>query len=63
MSKKSIKLEMKNEMLQWTLQKHKGSQETATSNYMTIKWTTQKIWTILRKVQSPKNEPGRNIKY
>ena len=40
MSKKSIKLEMKNEMLQWTLQKHKGSQETATSNYMTIKWTT-----------------------
>ena len=37
---KSIKLEMKKEKLQLTLQKYKGLRETTMSNYMPIKWTT-----------------------
>ena len=36
---------MKKEKLQLTLQKYKGSQETALSNYVPIKWTTWKKWT------------------
>ena len=36
---------MKMEKLQLTPQKYKGPLETATSNYMPIKWTTQKKWT------------------
>ena len=42
---KSTKLEMKKERLQQTIQKYKGSEETITSNYMPIKWTTWKKWT------------------
>ena len=41
----SIKLEMKKEKLQMTLQKYKGSKETTTCNYMPIKWITWKKWT------------------
>ena len=37
---KSIKLEIKMEKLQKTPQKYKGSQETTTNNFMSIKWTT-----------------------
>ena len=33
------------------------------SNYMPIKWTTYKKLKILRKLQSPKTEPGRNRKH
>ena len=42
---KSIKLEMKKEKLQQTMQKYKGSYEITTSNYMPIKWTIWKKWT------------------
>ena len=45
--------------LQLTPQKYKAT----TSNYMPIKWTTQKNWTESTKVQPIKNEPGRNRKY
>ena len=38
---KSIKLEIKKERLQQTMQKHKDY-ETTTDNYMQIKWITQK---------------------
>ena len=37
---KSIKLEMKKERLQHTMQKYKGLQETIMNNYMSIKWVT-----------------------
>ena len=36
---------MKKEKLQRKPQKYKASQETTTSNYMPIKWTTWKKWT------------------
>ena len=45
---KSIKLDMKKK-LQQTSQKYKGSQETTTSTYMPIKWTTKKKWTNYQK--------------
>ena len=35
---------MKNEKLQWTSQKYKGSYETTTCNYMLIKQKAQKKW-------------------
>ena len=41
----SIKLEMKMERSQQTIQKYKGLQDTTISNYMPIKWTTWKKWT------------------
>ena len=53
---------MKMERSQQTTKKYKGSLETTISNYMPIKWTTWKKWTILRKVQFSKTEPGRNRK-
>ena len=50
--------------LQSTLQKYKGSKDTTMKNYMPIKRTTEeKNGQILRKVQSPKTEPGKNRKY
>ena len=49
------------EISQWTTQKYKGSKETTISNYIPIKWTMWKKWT-LRKVQLSKTEPGRNRK-
>ena len=33
------------------------------SNYMLIKWATERKWTYFRTVQPPKTEPCRNIKY
>ena len=39
---KSIKLEMKKERLQQTMQKYKGLQETVMNNYMEIKLITWK---------------------
>ena len=39
---KSIKLEMKKETLEQTMQKQKGSLETTMSNFMPIKFTTWK---------------------
>ena len=60
---KSIKSEMKREKLQPTPQKYKGSQETIMKNHMQIKWEPWRNGQILRKVQSPKTEPGRNRKY
>ena len=42
---KSIKLEMKKEKSQLTLQKYKGVKETTKNNSMPIKWTTTKKWT------------------
>ena len=47
---------MKKEKLRWTPQKYKGSEETTASNYMPIKWTTQKKWTNSQKLQSPKTK-------
>ena len=52
---------MKMERSQQTTQKYKGSYETTINNYMPIKWTMWKKWT-LRKVQFSKTQPGRNRK-
>ena len=45
---------MKTEKSQQATQKYKGSQETNISNYMPIKWTTQKKWTNSQKSTTPK---------
>ena len=47
----SIKLEMKMEKLQQTLQKYKGSYEITTGKYMPIKWQPGRKGQILRKAQ------------
>ena len=55
---------MKKEILQQTMQKCKGLQETTVNNYMAIKWITWKInGQILRKVQSYKTELEGNRNY
>ena len=41
---KSIKLEMKKDKLQQTMQKYKGLSETIMDNYMAIKWITWEKW-------------------
>ena len=42
---KSMKLEMKKERLQQTMQKYKELLDTIMNNYMAIKWITWKKWT------------------
>ena len=45
--------------LQWTCQNYKGLYKTTVSNYIPIKWTTQKNAHILRECNLQTN-PGRN---
>ena len=59
---KSIKLEIKKERLQQTMQKHKDY-ETIMNNYMAIKQITWKKWTDSLKHSIFQTEPGRNRNY
>ena len=51
---KSVKLDIKKERLQLTPQQYKRLPETTMDNCMTIKWTTWKKQTILRKYSLPR---------
>ena len=54
---------MRKEKLQLTPQKHKGTLKTTEANTCQQNRQTTRNGQTLRKVQSPKTEPGRNRRY
>ena len=52
---------MKEEKVQPTREKYKGSDMTTLSNYAAVNWTTCKTW--INSQKSPETEPGRCRKH